>query len=163
MLPPLRRQREDIPLLFHTFHRRICRKLGLEPAAAAPPEVIARLQAYDWPGNLREFQNVLERVANACGRRPMALDDLPTEILGGPAPRNTGPRLPDLRRPREAGPREAEPLSLREHRAGIKASLAAQERQVILDRIAQHGGNVSLAARSLGYSRTSLYRKLARN
>ncbi len=157
VLPPLRRQREDIPLLFHTFHRRIGRKLGLEPADP-PTEVIARLQAYDWPGNLREFQNVLERMVNACGRRPITLDDLPDEILGGPASRNTDPRVPDLRRAREA-----EPLSLREHRAGIKASLAAQERQVILDRIAQHGGNVSLAARSLGYSRTSLYRKLARN
>ena len=120
--------------------------------------MIARLQAYDWPGNLREFQNVLERMVNACGRRPITLDDLPDEILGGPASRNTDPGFRT-----SAAPREAEPLSLREHRAGIKASLAAQERQVILDRIAQHGGNVSLAARSLGYSRTSLYRKLARN
>ena len=73
-------------------------------AGRSAPEVIARLQAYDWPGNLREFQNVLERMVNACGRRPITLDDLPDEILGGPASRNTDPRVPDLRRAREAEP-----------------------------------------------------------
>jgi PAS domain S-box-containing protein len=148
LLPPLRAQREDIPLLFSIFHERICAQLGLE-AAQADPQVIQRLQAYDWPGNMREFQNVLEKMANAPGRRPFAMDSLPDEILAGP----------------RGAPAPAAPLaetSLGEHRVRIKRALAAEDRKEILETLARHGGNLSEAARALGLSRTSIYRKLSR-
>jgi transcriptional regulator with PAS, ATPase and Fis domain len=149
-LPPLRDQREDVPLLFRTFHERICRKLGF-PMVPVDPEVLQRLQAYDWPGNMREFQNMVERMANASGGRPIGVASLPEELLAAPAPG----------RPEPSGDVPGDG-SLREHRARIKSALAAEERQAILERIAQCGGNLSLAARSMGLSRTSLYRKLGR-
>jgi transcriptional regulator of acetoin/glycerol metabolism len=157
-LPPLRDQREDVPLLFRTFHERICRKLGV-PVAPVEPEVIRRLQAYDWPGNMREFQNLVERMANASGGRRIGVASLPEEIPGEPDP---GAR----RAPAPAsGPpslEPGEPGGLRAYRARIKGELAAEERRAILERIGQCGGNLSEAARSLGLSRTSLYRKLGR-
>jgi transcriptional regulator of acetoin/glycerol metabolism len=146
-LPPLRQQRDDIPLLFRIFYERTCRKLGVA-VAPVDPEVITRLQAYDWPGNMREFLNVVERMANIPGQPRIDLNSLPEEILAQarPLPAAAG-----------AGP------SLREHRARVKEAMAEQERAQILERITQCGGNLSLAARALGVSRTSLYRKLAKS
>ncbi len=66
-LPPLRAHAEDIPLVFKVFYERICRRLGIE-TAPVDPEVIARLQQYHWPGNLREFQNAVEKMVNSPGR-----------------------------------------------------------------------------------------------
>jgi len=146
-LPPLRGQREDIPLLFRTFYERICRKLGVE-AAQVDPEVIARLQQYDWPGNMREFQNVVEKMVNLPFQPRIAVNSLPDEILRAPAP---PPALPS-----------GEGGFLRDHRARIKQSMAERERQEILAAMSSHGGNLSETARALGLSRASLYRKLAR-
>jgi sigma-54 dependent transcriptional regulator, acetoin dehydrogenase operon transcriptional activator AcoR len=152
-LPPLRELREDIPLMFRTFHERLCRRLGVA-AVPVDPEVIVRLQNYDWPGNMREFQNVVEKMVSLPNRGRIGVDGLPAEILVSPASRG-----------------ELEPLvpvpagasgSLREHRARIKRSLAEQEHERILRTMAEHGGNLSRTARALGISRTALYRKLGR-
>ncbi|MDR3672772.1 MAG: sigma-54-dependent Fis family transcriptional regulator [Holophaga sp.] len=148
-LPPLREQRSDIPMLFRIFYERICQKLGVH-SIPVDPAVIARLQQYDWPGNMREFQNAVEKLVNLSSQYPIGINSLPDEILarsGRPAPHP--PTAP------------AEP-SLREHRIHIKQVLAEQERKEILERMALHGGNISLTARAMGISRTSLYRKLAK-
>jgi len=149
-LPPLREQKEDIPLMFTTFHERICRKLGVE-VAEVDPEVIARLQQYDWPGNMREFQNAVEKMVNLPFQRHLGVNSLPDEILGAAAPPPAG-----LAIPHDGAP------TLQDHRARIKQSLAELERKEILELIDRHKGNLSETARALGLSRTSLYRKLAR-
>jgi transcriptional regulator with GAF, ATPase, and Fis domain len=59
-LPPLRKRKEDIPLLAGTFLRASARKLG-RPTPRLTLAVVQRLQQYDWPGNVRELQHVLER------------------------------------------------------------------------------------------------------
>ncbi|GJL78458.1 MAG: hydrogenase-4 transcriptional activator [Nitrospinaceae bacterium] len=59
-LPPLKERKEDIPLLVNHFIRLIARKFN-KPIKPLPPGKISRLQKYDWPGNIRELQNLLER------------------------------------------------------------------------------------------------------
>jgi len=148
-LPPLREQRDDIPMLFRIFYERICGKLGVE-TSPVDPEVITRLQQYEWPGNMREFQNAVEKLVNLSGQQPIEVASLPDEILA----------RPERPAPQPVPARSG--LSFREHRARIKQTQAEQERQEILERMARHGGNLSLTARSMGLSRTSLYRKLAK-
>jgi transcriptional regulator of acetoin/glycerol metabolism len=148
-LPPLRAHPEDVPMLFRVFQERICARLGLE-VAPVDPEVLLRLQRHPWPGNMREFQNVVERMVNAPAQSRLTLGSLPDEILA-PVPA------------REAAPPGAALLSsLRDQRARIKRALAEEERQEILDLMARHRGNLAGTARALGISRTSLYRRLAR-
>jgi len=147
-LPPLRAHPGDIPLLFRTFHARVCQALGV-PEAPVAPEVLARLQAYDWPGNMREFQNAVERMVNHSFQGPITASSLPEELLKPSSPQGPPPPFQAL----EAG-------TVREQRARIKRRLAEQERQEILAVMAAHRGNLSLTARALGLSRTSLYRKL---
>ncbi|HJV22978.1 MAG TPA: sigma 54-interacting transcriptional regulator [Holophagaceae bacterium] len=59
-LPPLRQRKEDLPMLAQAFLERVCHKLG-RPTLALPKSVIQSLQAYDWPGNIRELQNLMEQ------------------------------------------------------------------------------------------------------
>jgi PAS domain S-box-containing protein len=145
-LPPLRQHPEDIPLLFSTFYERTCRKLGVKAAQVAP-EVIDRLRQYDWPGNMREFQNAVEKMVNLPHRQLIGVNSLPEEIQAGAAAQ-----------PAPAAVRA--PVSIGEHRARIKRTIAEQEQREIFDLMARHQGNLSETARVLGISRTSLYRKL---
>jgi len=61
-VPPLRRRREDIPLLVSLFVSTLARRLG-KPLRGFSPRSMERLMAYSWPGNVRELQNVVERAA----------------------------------------------------------------------------------------------------
>lgn len=66
-VPPLRARTEDIPILASHFIERICARLNC-PRARITPEQLQQLQRYEWPGNIRELQNVIERaVLLACG------------------------------------------------------------------------------------------------
>jgi transcriptional regulator with PAS, ATPase and Fis domain len=149
-LPPLREHREDIPLVFKIFYERTCRKLGVE-VAQVDPEVMVRLQQYDWPGNMREFQNAVEKMVNIPHQHHIEVNSLPDEIM------TTMERHPAVSPIQHHGS-----ITFRDHRARIKEALAEQERTEILELISQHKGNLSQTARSMGISRTSLYRKLAK-
>jgi formate hydrogenlyase transcriptional activator len=61
-LPPLRNRRDDIETLAEHFMRRMARKLG-KPLDGIDPETLRALQAYSWPGNIRDLQNTIERAA----------------------------------------------------------------------------------------------------
>src|SRR5688572_31876718 len=74
--PPLRARREDVPLLVDHFVGLYCKKNG-RSRLSIPPEVLARLKDYAWPGNVREIENVIERAAVLCRGESMGLDDLP--------------------------------------------------------------------------------------
>jgi two-component system NtrC family response regulator len=132
-IPPLRRRRDDIPLL--TNH--LLAELG-EPDVRIAPEFLAALRAYAWPGNVRELQNVLQR-ALVLREDPAALGaaDLPEHIRSAEA--------------------ADDPLSLRIPDDGI--SLAEVEKHLIRQALQTTGGNRSKAARLLDISRqTLLYR-----
>jgi formate hydrogenlyase transcriptional activator len=80
-LPPLRERVDDIPLLAHTFLRRLARRAG-RPITTISPRAMAALCAYHWPGNVRELENVIERgvVLSSGHLLDMdALPDLPTQ------------------------------------------------------------------------------------
>src|SRR5204863_7565329 len=74
--PPLRARREDIPALVNHFIRRFSRRFRREIRGIAPEALVA-LQAYDFPGNVRELENLIERAFAMGAREQITLADLP--------------------------------------------------------------------------------------
>ncbi len=126
-------RREDVPLLVEEFMRQFARRTGAT-AKSVSPEAMATLQAYSWPGNVREVKNVVER-----------LMIMVTEELIAPAALDlsSGAILVD---------HEGEFTTLKEARERF-------ERRYLERVVAACGGNMSRAARVLGLERSHLYRK----
>ncbi len=92
-IPPLRERREDIPLLADHFITKFNDRLKKE-IAAITPEAIERLVAYQWPGNIRELENLMERTILFCEGPEIRVSDLPPEVAGAPAPQTAASRGP---------------------------------------------------------------------
>jgi transcriptional regulator with PAS, ATPase and Fis domain len=136
MIPPLSRRKEDIPLLAHHFLQKCAARMGKEVTDIAA-EAMDLLKVYDFPGNVRELENIIERgVAISSGR----------SIEPG--------HLPD----------DLRELAIRTFRKkeGHLPSLEEQERDYIRWVLQEAGGNQTLAAQILGIDRVSLWRKLKR-
>ncbi len=131
-LPPLRARSEDIPPLVHEFIEEFSRSNNKEIAAITPAALRA-LQEYRWPGNVRELKNCLESMIVLTRNPVLDLEDLPARI-----------------RPEQPGEPEA-PAEL---------NLKKMEKSAIAAALRQASGNKSRAARLLGLSRRTLYRKL---
>ncbi len=149
-LPPLRRRVDDIPLLFHHFLRQECQRLG-KKIDKIDPEVIPALQKYHWPGNVRELQNLAERMACIVLNGKLYLEDLPREIL-------EGGKKKDLL-PSERG-EESPGINISEERKRQKEKLKSLEKEEIINLLVKHGGNISQAAKEMGVSRNTMYRKI---
>jgi DNA-binding NtrC family response regulator len=159
-LPPLRDRREDIPLLVQHFldkyQTRVAqdmqptRKPDSGPVAKAVPltvsqEAMRRLMSYQWPGNVRQLENAIERaVAFSSGRLQIGVQDLPSELLDG--------TLSPI----------ASPVSLPEEGVDLGALVADIERELIQRSLERSGGNKGRAARLLNLKRTTLVEKLKR-
>lgn len=131
-IPPLRRRREDIPLLAHHFMAKYSCKYQKQVRSISAP-VLAQLRGYSWPGNVRELENVIERaVIMAAGPE---LEPKDVQSLASPAP--------------PADPGEAEVLSL-----------AAMEKMMIAKALRNTGGHRGKSAVLLGISPVSLWRKI---
>ncbi len=78
-LPPLRERREDIPLLVASFTDKLSRENNVQPKRCSP-EALAQLTAYDWPGNIRQLQNVVESCLVIVPGDAINLEDLPASI-----------------------------------------------------------------------------------
>jgi transcriptional regulator with PAS, ATPase and Fis domain len=136
-LPPLRDRKGDVPVLVGFFMDRITRKLNKRPVEI-PEERMRDLVAYDWPGNIRELENLVELMVNA--------EALPSSLPDGVAPRaGDGPKKPPVGSPSMESESEL---------------LADAERRHIERVLERCEGNVSLAAKALGIGRNTLYRKL---
>jgi len=137
-LPPLRERKEDIPeLAEHLFHN-AKEKHGLQALRVAP-SVMARLSAYRWPGNIRELENVVERMLVLSNGEQVTEEDLPEGLQRIPAVQPGNPLNFDL-------PEEG-------------VSLEAIERELLLRALDKAGGNQTRAARYLDISRrTFIYR-----
>jgi len=86
ILPPLRQRREDIPLLARHFVAKFAKRLG-KPIASVPGRVMERLQAYPWPGNIRELENVIERAVILSPGTALQIDEtLDTGAAGSHIP-----------------------------------------------------------------------------
>ena len=79
-MPPLRKRVEDIPLLIAHFLQKYCDKMGKRPKRVTP-EVVGLLEAYPWPGNIRELENVIERIVAIEDRETVTAACLPQEIV----------------------------------------------------------------------------------
>ncbi len=128
VMPPLRRRREDIPLLVNYFVENVARQLRL-PAKTTSHEALAMLMGYAWPGNIRELQNVLERAVLLCDGQTIQTAHLPREIAGA-----------------------ADTPAL----ATSTGGLWDYEKTLIVQALTQAGWNQSQAARKLGISRDNL-------
>jgi two-component system response regulator PilR (NtrC family) len=144
-LPPLRERREDLPEFCRHFVERFAADLGRAPPAL-PPETLALLQAWPWPGNLRELANVLERAVTLCDGGQLEPGLLPASLRGGAA----GPRVADA-------PAELPPEGL-----DLQAHLDAIERRVLEQALARAGGVKTEAARLLSMTFRSFRYRLAK-
>jgi transcriptional regulator of acetoin/glycerol metabolism len=135
-IPPLRERDIDIDLLVEHFNRRLAQRHGVAERRLSA-EIMAVLRAYSWPGNVREIRNVIENLLLTSNEEVVSLDELPAELLDETATVSVVPPLPDQ-----------------------STSLEDTERLAIARAVRSAGGNLAQAARALGVSRSTLYRKL---
>jgi transcriptional regulator with PAS, ATPase and Fis domain len=132
-LPPLRERRQDIPLLAEHFQRLYAARYH-KRLGPLPAATLRKLDRYHWPGNVRELQHAMERAVIMSGSRSLRTED----VVLTAAERGSGELVVD------------------------SLNLEQVEKATIRKALAKHEGNVSRAARELGLTRTSLYRRLER-
>ncbi len=133
-IPPLRDRPEDILPLAETFIERTCKRFN-KPDMKLAPDVIDAFLAYEWPGNIREMQNVIE------GSIQLAADNIISYDL-----------VSDYFTPKSMPVQPA---------AEKTTTVAAIEKQMILDCLAKYKYNKTEVAKALGMSRRTLYRRLS--
>lgn len=132
VLPSLRNRREDIPLLIEHFIAKFNRLQGKDVVSVSD-EVLARLMDHDYPGNVRELENIIEHAFVLCRGAMIDMAHLPPQLRGDE----------EVVSPNIAG-----------------MTLEAIERFVIANAIQRHNGNRTAAARQLGINPSTLFRKL---
>ena len=132
-LPSLRKRREDIPLLAEHVIAKLNRLQGKDIAGVSD-EVLARLMTHDYPGNVRELENIIEQAFVLCRDGLIQIHHLPPELRGEST--QGAPKL--------AGP----------------TTLKSMEKILIADALRRHNGNRTLAAKDLGINTSTLFRKI---
>jgi DNA-binding NtrC family response regulator len=135
-LPPLRERKADIPALVHWFLNKQAPDQSIQVTQAAMQDLLS----YDWPGNIRELENCIERAVALGSQNVIDLHDLP----------------PAIRRLSENTEEVIEPAGL------TSTDLEELERETIMRVFEQTNGDKQLTGRMLGISRATLYRKLKR-
>jgi two-component system response regulator AtoC len=143
-LPALRDRYEDIPILANYFLEANNRRLGRKVALS--DEALSFMQLYEWPGNVREMENLIERLVVLCKGDVIGGSDLPARVraVGG------GPGLGDAS------------AALSHGAIDLPATMDGIERTLLEQALRQAGGNKTRAAALLGLSRTTLIDKLKR-
>ena len=145
-LPPLKQRRDDIPLLASHYLRVYAQKNG-KPIQDISPEAMELLVSYEWRGNVRELQNVIERGLILAGDREVRPEDLPESIVKAQSD--------------DAAPQAGYYLDLPFKEA--KERLVEDfERRYIVDVLKNFNGNISRSAEHSGIDRRSLHRLLAK-
>jgi two-component system nitrogen regulation response regulator NtrX len=143
-VPPLAERREDIPDLVEYFMEQISQATGL-PKRRIGNDAMAVLQSHDWPGNVRQLRNNVERLMILAGGDPDAL------ITATMLPQDVGSMVPSM--PNGNGGEHLMGLPLREAREVF-------EREYLRAQISRFGGNISRTAEFVGMERSALHRKL---
>ncbi len=186
-IPALRERREDIFELAVYFLNLHAQRTG-KPVTHLEPEAVEALAAYDWPGNIRELENVLERAVVLADGPAVTVDDLPPEL------RKTGRRGPRPRLPASLAA-AGSGRDLGGHAGGLASSsipsppgfagrvasewdatdsrsapaedwdseFHSYERQRLIDALNEAQGNKSVAARLLGMPRSTFFSKLKKH
>ncbi len=137
--PPLREREGDIEILLAHFNAQLAERHGV-PARHFGPEVTQMLAAYHWPGNVRELRNVVESLLLMSNAPEVHPSEIAASLAVAPAvPGQPGAPVSDT-----------------------PATLDAAERAAVVQTVRLHHGNLTAAARALGVSRSTLYRKLGR-
>jgi two-component system, NtrC family, nitrogen regulation response regulator NtrX len=143
-VPGLAERREDIPELVAYFMDQISHATGL-PKRKVGDDALATLQSHDWPGNVRQLRNNVERLMILAGGDPEAT------ITASMLPQDVSSMIPSM--PNGAGGEQLMTLALREAREVF-------ERQYLLAQISRFDGNISRTAEFVGMERSALHRKL---
>ena len=145
-LPPLRDRPADITRLAGHFIRRSNERNKRAVTGFELP-AMAAMESYNWPGNIRELENVVERLVVVKGKGTIAVADLPQQI----------------RQPRSLTPKKGNPIpGLPQDGTDLRAMLEAVEDRMIGEALERTGGNKNRAAELLGLNRTTLVEKLRR-
>jgi two-component system nitrogen regulation response regulator NtrX len=142
-VPPLSERRGDISDLVDYFMDQISQATGL-PKRMIGEDALAVLQSHDWPGNVRQLRNNVERVMILAGGGPDAI------ITSAMLPQDVGSMVPAM--PNGGG----------EHLMGLQLREAREvfEREYLVAQIRRFGGNISRTAEFVGMERSALHRKL---
>jgi two-component system, NtrC family, nitrogen regulation response regulator NtrX len=143
-VPSLSERREDIGELITFFMDQVSQNSGL-PRRKIAPDAMAVLQSHDWPGNIRQLRNNVERLMI------LATGDSEAEITADMLPSEVGALVPST--PSGAGGERLMSLPLREAREAF-------EREYLVAQISRFGGNISRTAEFIGMERSALHRKL---
>ena len=138
-VPPLRERKPDIELLIENFNHGLAERHGVARRSFGP-DMLAILRAYAWPGNVRELRNVIESLLLTSNENEVRREELPDELF--------------------AAVREIDVTVEPGARPGT--SLEESERLAIVRAVRSVHGNLAQAARALGISRSTLYRKVER-
>lgn len=133
-IPPLRERPDDLPALLRHFCDQYAQKYG-KPVPSIDAQALERLQAYDWPGNVRELRHAVERAIIMSSDRQLDAETLLMQ-------------------------RQPMTTAVRQDNGVESFNLEAQEKQTVEQALKAHQGNISKAARALGITRTSLYRRM---
>ena len=136
-MPPLRKRKEDLPLLVQAFLKESAEENG-KPRREFAPEAMACILDYNWPGNVRELRGAVEHAVVMCNTPKIGVRDLPISV------RQQTPLIREDNRFQEAD--------------GL--NLHQTERALIFRALEESGGNRTEAAQSLGISRRTLHRRL---
>ena len=145
-VPPLRQRKADIPLFCHFFIDRLNDRFDKQIQGVSK-EALEYLEAYGWPGNVREMENAIMRALALAKGREIEVEDLPTTIV-----ENTG--------------RQDEPAAAEEAKATDRPDSLFHEarqrfeEQFIRDALEKTGGNISHAAQQIQLGRRNLQRKI---
>jgi len=137
VLPPLRDRREDIPLLVEHFIRKFCRLSGKEIQGLSP-EAFPLLMSYDFPGNVRELENIIEYATVVCKNGMIGIEHLPDYF-----------KNPDEGRVKRSS-------------EGKPSSLGEVERSYIFETLKRNLWNRTATAVEMGIHPTTLWRKMKR-
>ncbi|HTK13775.1 MAG TPA: sigma-54 dependent transcriptional regulator [Xanthobacteraceae bacterium] len=142
-VPPLSERREDIPLLVSAFMTQISQATGL-PIRQIGEDAMAVLQTHNWPGNVRQLRNNVERLMILAG------GDADAVITASMLPQDVGAMVPNM--PHGGG----------EHLMGLPLREAREvfEREYLIAQINRFGGNISRTSEFVGMERSALHRKL---
>jgi two-component system nitrogen regulation response regulator NtrX len=138
-LPPLRERAEDIPALIEHFLDIFCRR-EMRERKTLTPEALATMQEYNWPGNIRELKNIMERLVIMSPGIDIGAEYLPDALLGRRHERDN-----------RDGTHEAH--SLREAREGF-------EREFLIQKLDEHDWNITRTAEAIELERSNLHRKI---
>jgi DNA-binding NtrC family response regulator len=149
-VPPLRERAEDVPELATHFLAVYARRTG-KAVSALDDDALALLKAYEWPGNVRQLENVIERAVVIADGPVLTPAELPPELFdaaGGPA--------------EDDGADGFFPEALAGTAADFRAERGRREREHLVRALAAAEGNKAEAARALGIARSTLLSRLKR-